>query len=112
MFKRDRRQYMGYTIEQSFFSTRWLIQQGREYIARAPSAFDAVEFIDDICDAAVKERLLRGDMTAIADVGERPGRSEAIMGKNPSVTEIAENIARAARALQRLGVGKDPGEVR
>jgi len=92
---------MGYTIGQSVFSTRWVIRQGRKYIASAPSAFDAVEFIDDILDAAVKERVLRGDMSALADLDERTGRDEAIMGKNPSVIVIAENIARAARAVQR-----------
>ena len=48
-------------------------------------------------------------MTALADIGGRPGRDEAIIGKNPTVTVIAENIARAARALEDLRARKGQG---
>jgi hypothetical protein len=92
---------MGYTIGQSIFSPRWIIRQGRRYIAAAPSAFEAVELVDGIIDAAVKERVLQGDLHAVAEFSDRPGRDEAINGKNPSVTTIAENIARAQLALER-----------
>ena len=101
MFERDQRTYMGHTIGQSFFSRRWIIRRGSKYVADAPSAFDAVELVDGIIDASVTERVLQGDLDAVAEFRERPGRDEAIMGKNPSVTTIAENLARAQLALER-----------
>ncbi len=101
MFERDRRTYMGYTIGRSFFSSRWIIRRGWTHVASAPSAFDAVELVDGIIDADTRERLLQGDMHAIASLSERPGRYEAINGKNPSLASIAENIARAQLALER-----------
>jgi hypothetical protein len=101
MFERDQRKYMGYTIGQSFFSRRWIIRRGRTHVASALSAFDAVELVDGIIDADIRERLLQGDMRAIDSLGERPGRYEAINGKNPSLASIAENIARAQLALER-----------
>jgi hypothetical protein len=52
-------------------------------------------------DASVKERVLQGDFDAIAQFSERPGRDEAINGKNPSVATIVENIARVQLALER-----------
>ena len=70
------------------------------HITSAPSAFDAVELVDGIIDAAVKERLLQGDMRALASL-DRPGRDEAIVGKNPSLATIAETIAGAQLALER-----------
>jgi len=91
---------MGYTIGRSLFSSRWIIRRGRTHIGYAPSAFDAVELVDGILDAEMKERLLQGDMSALAD-SDRPGRYEAIMGENPSLTSIGENIARAQLALER-----------
>jgi hypothetical protein len=100
MFERDRRTYMGYTIGRSLLSGRWIVRRGWTYIAAAPSAFNAVERVDDIIDAQVKERVLRGDMTALADV-ERPGRKEAILGKNPSPAMMAETIVRTQFALER-----------
>jgi hypothetical protein len=100
MFERDRRTYMGYTIGRSLFSNRWTVRRGQAQIACAPSAFAAVELVDDIIDAQVKERVLEGDMTALT-LFDRPGRDEAIMGKNPSPATIAENIARAQLALAR-----------
>jgi hypothetical protein len=101
VFERDRRTYMGYTIGQSFFSSRWVVRQGWRYIASAPSAFDAVEVVDGIIDAAVTEQVLRGDLHAVTRLSERPGRDEAINGKNPSIETIAQNIARAQLALER-----------
>jgi hypothetical protein len=98
MFERNRREYMGYTIGQPLFSSRWVIRRGSTHIASAPSAFDAVELVDGIIDAVEMERLLQGDRGAFAP---RPGRSEAINGKNPSNATIAENIARAQLALER-----------
>jgi hypothetical protein len=100
MLERDRRTYMGYTIGRSLFSGRWIIRHGQTRIACAPSAFDAVELVDDIIDEEVRERVLQGDMSALARV-DRPGRDEAIMGENPSPVTIAENIARAQLALER-----------
>jgi hypothetical protein len=100
MFERDRRSYMGYTIGRSLFSSRWFVRLGRKHIAFAPSAFDAVELVDNILAAQIKERLLQGDMSALNDF-DRPGRDEAILGKNPSPAIIAEDIARTARALER-----------
>lgn len=100
MFERDRRSYMGYTIGRSLFSRRWIVRRGSTHIAFAPSAFDAVELIDGIIDEQIKERILQGDMSAL-DTFDRAGRDEAIMGKNPSPTTIAENIARAQLALER-----------
>lgn len=99
MFERDRRSYIGYTIGQSLFSSRWVVRLGSTYVDAAPSAFDAVELVDGIIDAQIRERVLQGDMSALND--DRPGRDEAIMGKNPSPITIAENIARAARAVER-----------
>jgi hypothetical protein len=92
---------MGYTIGRSLFSSRWIVRRERTYVASAPSAFDAVELVDDIIDAQFKERVLQGDMTALTDL-DRPGRDEAIMGKNPSPVTIAENIVRTHLALERL----------
>jgi hypothetical protein len=100
MFERDRRTYMGYTIGQSLFSGRWIVRREGTSIASAPSAFDAVELVDGIIDAEVTERVLQGDMSALVS-DDRPGRNEAIMGKNPSPATIAENIARAQLALER-----------
>jgi hypothetical protein len=100
MFERDRRSYMGYTVGRLLFSTRWVVHLGRTYIASAPSAFDAVELVDDIVDAQIKERVLQGDMSALID-NTRPGRDEAILGKNPSPITIAENVVRTLRALER-----------
>jgi hypothetical protein len=102
MFERDLRTYMGYTIGRSLLSGRWIVRRARTYIAAAPSAFDAVELVDDIIDAQVKERFLQGDMTALADVGDRPGRKEAIMGKNPSPATMVETVVRTQLALKRL----------
>jgi hypothetical protein len=101
VFERDRREYMGYTIGQSLFSSRWVVRQGRRYVGSAPSAFDAVELVDGIIDAAVNEQVLQGKLNALAGLSERPGRNEAINGKNPSIQTIAENIARAQLALER-----------
>src|SRR5947208_1587552 len=102
MFERDRRSYMGYSIARSLFSSRWVVRLGRTHVASAPSAFDAVELVDGIIDAQFAERLLQGDMSALNGFDRRyTGRNEAIMGKNPSPVTIAENIARAARALER-----------
>jgi hypothetical protein len=100
MFERDRRSYMGYTIGRSLFSSRWVVRLGSTYIGSAPFAFDAVELVDGIIDAHIRERVLQGDMSAL-NGPDRPGRDEAIMGKNPSLTMIGENIGRAARALER-----------
>jgi hypothetical protein len=104
MFDRDRRTYMGHTIGRSLFSTRWIVRQGRTQIASAPSAFDAVELVDHIIDAQFEERVLQGDMTALTLL-DRPGRDEAIMGKNPSPVTIAENIVRTQLALAHLAEG-------
>ena len=101
MFERDRRTYMGYTIGRSLLSGRWIVRRGRTYIAAAPSAFDAVELVDDIIGAQFKEPVLQGDMTALTLL-DRPGRDEAIMGENPSPVTIAENIVRTQLALERL----------
>ena len=101
MFERDQRKYMGYVIGQSLFSNRWVVRQGWRYVASAPSAFDAVELVDGIIDAVVKEQVLQGNLYAVAAFSERPGRDEAINGKNPSIETIAENIARAQSALER-----------
>lgn len=91
---------MAYTIGRSLFSNRWVVRREGQYIASAPSAFDAVELVDGIIDEEVRERVLQGDMSALSR-SDRPGRDEAIMGKNPSPTTIAENIARAQLALER-----------
>lgn len=102
MLERRRRKYMGYTIGQSLFSSRWVIRRGCAHIASAPSAFDAVELVDGIIDAVETERLLRGDPHAVASRSEaRPGRNEAINGKNPSPATLAENLARASLAGTR-----------
>src|SRR6266478_6639759 len=101
MFERGRRKNMGYTIGQSLFSSRWVVRRGWRYVDSAPSAFDAVELVDGIIDAAVKEQVLQGNLHAVAGLSERPGRNEAINGKNPSIETIAENIARAQLALER-----------
>jgi hypothetical protein len=85
---------MGYTIGRSLFSGRWVVRRGRTHIALAASAFDALELVDGIIDAEVKERVLKGDMSALASF-DRPGRDEAIMGKNPSPEAIGESIVRA-----------------
>ncbi len=102
MFERRRRKYMGYTIGQLLFSSRWVIRRGWTHIASAPSAFDAVELVDGIIDAVETERLLQGDPHAVASLSEaRPGRNEAINGKNPSPATLAENLARASLAVKR-----------
>jgi hypothetical protein len=102
MFERDRRKYMGYTISRSLFSSRWVVRRERTHIAYAPSAFDAVVLVDGIIDAVARERLLQGDLHALASVsGPRPGRYEAIMGKNPSKATIANNIVRTQLALEQ-----------
>jgi hypothetical protein len=116
MFERSQRKYMGYTIGRSLFSNRWVIRRGWARIGSTPSAFDAVELVDGIIDAGEMERLLQGDPHAVAP---RPGRNEAILGKNPSNATIAENIARAQLALERdlpgcidaLGELRKPGEI-
>jgi hypothetical protein len=102
MFERRRRKYMGYTIGQSLFSSRWVIRRGWTQIASAPSAFDAVELVDGIIDAVGVNRLLQGDAHAVASLGEaRPGRNEAINGRNPSPATLGANLARASLALKR-----------
>jgi len=105
MFERDRRSYIGYTIGRSLFSSRWVVRLGSTYVASATSAFDAIEVVDGIIDAQIRERVLQGDMSALNGF-DRPGRDEAIMGKNPSPVTISENIARAARAVERDLVGQ------
>jgi hypothetical protein len=109
MFERYRRTYMGHTIGRSLFSTRWIVRRGRTQIASAPSAFDAVELVDQIIDAQFEERVLQGDMTALTLL-DRPGRDEAIMGKNPSPATIAEDIMRTQLALARLAEGRTKTE--
>jgi hypothetical protein len=96
MFEKDRRKYMGYTI-----GRRWIVRRGQTYVASAPSAFDAVELVDGIIDATVKEQVLQGDLSAVTRFSERPGRNQAINGRNPSIATITENIARAQLALER-----------
>jgi hypothetical protein len=51
-------------------------------------------------DAEITERVLQGDISALA-ASDRPGGNEAILGKNPSPETIAENIARVQLALER-----------
>jgi hypothetical protein len=102
MILQDRRDYMGYTIGRSILTGRWVVRYGRKRIGSAPSAFDAVELIDEVLNSAVKKRVLQGDIQAAALLtDERPGRREAILGKNPSLETIAESIARASLAVKR-----------
>jgi len=94
--------YMGYTIGRSIFTGRWVVRHGRVRIGSAASAFDAVELVDDAVDAAIKARVLNGDFEAMALFREeRPGRYEAILGRNPSPAAIGESIARASLAVER-----------
>jgi hypothetical protein len=105
VFERDRREYMGYTIGQSIFSSSWVVRQGRRYVGSAPSAFDAVELVDGIIDDAVKEQVLQGNLNALAGLSERPGRNEAINGKNPSIQTIADREG-------AVGIGTRPARLR
>ncbi len=102
LFERHRRNYLGYTIGQSLISSRWIIRQGRTHIGFAPSAFEAVDFVDEIVQAQAIDALLRQGVPLAADsASRRQERYEAINGQNPSPATLAENLARASLAVKR-----------
>ena len=99
---RERRSYLGYTICQSLFSSRWIIRLGRTHIGSAPSAFDAVELVEQLVDAKAIDMMLRQGEPLVADSpSRRQERYDAINGKNPSPATLAENLARASLAVKR-----------
>ena len=68
---RERRSYLGYTICQSLFSSRWIIRLGRTHIGSAPSAFDAVELVEQLVDAKAIDMMLRQGEPLVADSPSR-----------------------------------------
>jgi hypothetical protein len=102
LFVRERRSYLGYTICQSLFSSRCIIRLGRTHIGSAPSAFDAVELVEQLVDAKAIDMMLRQGEPLVADSpSRRQERYDAINGKNPSPATLAENLARASLAVKR-----------